>query len=314
MAVFPKPACYLMALTFNFLFVTTQSPPLTPTQGGEKKQKKRIYRGTQRVPACNTPRRAPRGYPAPTTPASFLYIGLVCSYFSFKKGFMPPTEMQLYDEKYFAAQISKSDRKAAWQYGRLLRYGRVAATSHPRLLDAGCGAGPALPFLQSEGFRLTASDFIFFPLLEARKRAPEVPLLNFDLGQGLPFQPATFDVILASEVIEHLTDPALFLAESYRVLAPGGVLLLTTPNLWDIRRGWAVLTGGQWSGYRDPTHINLMDPRRLKRLLLEAGFNSIRLKTGIKPAFSRSIRRFGWRFEVSYPPLIGNGIMVAAYK
>ena len=227
---------------------------------------------------------------------------------------MTQTDQKLYDEKYFVAQISKSDAKAAWQYGRLLRYGGVTAASHPRLLDAGCGAGPALPFLKTEGFRVVGSDFIFFPLLEAHKRAPSVPLLNFDLGQGLPFRDETFDVILASEVIEHLAQPGIFLAEARRVLSTSGVLLLTTPNLWDVRRVWAALTRSQWSGYRDPTHINLMQPRRLAALLHEAGFEKVRWRTGVKPAYSRSIRRFGWRLDLPYPPLIGNGIMAAACK
>lgn len=223
-------------------------------------------------------------------------------------------EPKLYDEKYFAGQISKSDAKAAYQYGKLLRYGGVTARSHPRLLDAGCGAGPALPFLVNAGFEVVASDFIYFPLLEARKRAPSVPLLNCDLGQGLPFVSASFEVILASEVIEHLAKAPLFLSEAHRVLTPGGVLLLTTPNLWDVRRIGAAVTGRPWSGHRDPTHINLMQPRRLHRLLSEVGFSSIRWRTGVKPAFSRSIRRLGWRLEVPYPPFVGNGIMVAAVK
>ncbi len=223
-------------------------------------------------------------------------------------------QLKLYDEKYFAGQISKSEAKAALQYGKLLRYGGVTAASHPRLLDAGCGAGPALRYLQQEGFRLTASDYIFFPLLEARKRTPEVPFLNCDLNQGLPFADGAFDVILASEVIEHLSQDALFLSEVWRVLAPGGALLLTTPNLWDVRRVWAALTRSQWSGYRDPTHINLMHPRRLERLLKQAGFSQIRWRTGIKPAYSRSITKLGWRINLPYPPFIGNGIMAVGYK
>ncbi|HEX2913473.1 MAG TPA: class I SAM-dependent methyltransferase [Chloroflexia bacterium] len=221
---------------------------------------------------------------------------------------------KLYDEKYFAAQISKSDAKAAIQYGKLLRFGGVTAATHPRLLDAGCGAGPALPFLQKQGFRLIGSDFIFYPLLEAQKRAPEVPLLNFDLAQGLPFTDSSFEVILASEVIEHLRDPLYFLQEARRVLASGGVLLLTTPNLWDVRRLGAAITRTTWSGHRDPTHINLMNPRSLSRLMKEAGFERTRWKTGIKPAYSRSIRRLGWGLELPYPPVIGNGLMAAAFK
>lgn len=227
---------------------------------------------------------------------------------------MTQLEPQLYDEKYFAGQISKSDEKAAIQYGNLLKFGKVSAATHPRLLDAGCGAGPSLPFLKNQGFRVIGSDFIYFPLLEAQKRAPGVPLLNCNLDQGLPFADESLDVILASEVIEHLSKDKLFLGEALRALAPGGVLLLTTPNLWDIRRPLAKLTGQTWSGYRDPTHINLLTPRRLAGLLKEAGFSQVRWKTGIKPAYQRSIRRLGLRLALPYPPVIGNGLMAAAVK
>jgi SAM-dependent methyltransferase len=227
---------------------------------------------------------------------------------------MTQLEPKLYDEKYFAGQISKSDEKAAIQYGNLLKFGKVSAATHPRLLDAGCGAGPSLPFLKKQGFRVIGSDFIYFPLLEAQKRAPGVPLLNCNLDQGLPFADESLDVILASEVIEHLSKDKLFLAEALRALAPGGVLLLTTPNLWDIRRPLAKLTGQTWSGYRDPTHINLMTPRRLAGLLKEAGFSQVRWKTGIKPAYQRSIRKLGLRLALPYPPVIGNGLMAAAVK
>jgi 2-polyprenyl-3-methyl-5-hydroxy-6-metoxy-1,4-benzoquinol methylase len=221
---------------------------------------------------------------------------------------------QLYDEKYFAGQISKSDEKAALQYGKLLRYAGVTPVSHPRLLDAGCGAGPALPYLQKQGFDVTASDFIYFPLLEAHKRAPDVPLLNCDLNWGVPFADASFDIILASEVIEHLSRAEVFLADARRVLRPGGVLLLTTPNLWDVRRPLARLTGKTWSGYRDPTHINLLTPARLSNLIKKAGYSRVLWKTGIKPAYSRSVRKLRLRLDLPYPPFIGNGIMVAAFR
>ena len=227
---------------------------------------------------------------------------------------MTQLDQKLYDEKYFAGQISKSAEKAALQYGRLLKFGKVTAATHPRLLDAGCGAGPSLPFLVEQGFKVIGSDFIYYPLLEAQKRAPGVPLLNCNLDQGLPFADGSLDVILASEVIEHLSKDKFFLREVWRTLAPGGVLLLTTPNLWDIRRPLAALTRRTWSGYKDPTHINLMTPRRLANLLNEAGFSQVRWRTGIKPAYQRSVRKLGWRLAIPYPPVIGNGLMASAVK
>lgn len=219
-----------------------------------------------------------------------------------------------YTQEYFANQLSKSDAKAAWQYGQLLRYAGVTAQQHPRFLDAGCGAGPALGVLQKQGFRVTGSDLVLYPLQKARKRAPTAALVNADLRDGLPFAPASFDVILASEVIEHLADAAAFLDECRRVLSTHGCLILTTPNLWDLRRPWASLTGQTWSGYQDPTHINLMTPPRLLKLLHGAAFERVKWKSGVKPWWSRSIRKLNLTLALPYPPLIGNGIMVAAFK
>ena len=217
-----------------------------------------------------------------------------------------------YTEEYFAAQLSKSDAKAAWQYGKLLHYASITARTHPRFLDAGCGAGPALGFLQRKGFKVTGSDLVLYPLQQARLRTPDANLVNADLRYGLPFASNSFDVILASEVIEHLADAESFLAECRRVLATNGCLILTTPNLWDIRRPWSKVRGKVWSGYQDPTHINLMTPKRLATLVKAAGFSSVKWRTGIKPMWSRSIRKLNFSVELPYPPFIGNGIMLAA--
>jgi 2-polyprenyl-3-methyl-5-hydroxy-6-metoxy-1,4-benzoquinol methylase len=219
-----------------------------------------------------------------------------------------------YNEEYFAAQIRKSDAKASWQYGRFLGFAGVSAITHPRFLDAGCGAGPALGFLKEQGFKVYGADFVMYPLQEAKKRTPDVPLVNCNVGKTLPFQSSTFDVVMASEVIEHLEDDLGFLLECRRILSKNGCLILTTPNLWDVRRPLARFSGNTWSGYLDPTHINLLTPARLAKLIKQAGFRHYKWRSGVKPLYMRSVRRFNLRLEVPYPPFIGNGIMLAAYK
>jgi SAM-dependent methyltransferase len=68
--------------------------------------------------------------------------------------------------------------------------------------------------------------------------------LDIDMGV-FPFKDGYFDAVFAGEIIEHLFDPDHFLDEIYRVLRPGGVLVLTTPNLASIHNRIALVFGYQ---------------------------------------------------------------------
>lgn len=169
-------------------------------------------------------------------------------------------------------------------------------------------------YLSSVGYRAYGCDFIFYPLVESRKLAPAAPVVCCDLKQPLPFCDASFDAVLLSEVVEHLHETPAILRECHRLLRRGGYVLITTPNLWDIRRPLAWLTRRTWSGYTDPTHINLFTPARLRRTLSAAGFSDIRLRTGLKPIFLFAPRRLPFKVSLPYPPLIGNGIVAVGRK
>lgn len=226
-------------------------------------------------------------------------------------------EQQHYHDKYFAAQVTKSAAKLDWQYGRLFRFAGLGSRTvgqPTRVYDAGCGAGPALRWLISNHYAAFGSDFIYFPLVTARQLVPQAPVVCADLKSPIPFRDGSFDAVLLSEVIEHLLEVPQILAECLRVLRPGGFVLITTPNLWDVRRPLARLTGKVWSGYQDPTHINLYTPARLRREIAAAGFDRIRLKTGLKPIFVFAPKRLPFKVSLPYPPLIGNGIVLAARK
>jgi len=104
-----------------------------------------------------------------------------------------------------------------------------------RLLDVGCGDGLFLAAIDRElalsqrGWQLCGLDYSRSMLEQARTRP-----YRFDQGnleEGLPYEDATFDLIAAGEVLEHLYDPDRLLAEAHRALRPGGSLLITTPNL-----------------------------------------------------------------------------------
>ncbi len=220
-----------------------------------------------------------------------------------------------YDERYFAAQLSKSDAKVAWQYGRIFSLAGIDfANSRLRVLDVGCGAGPALRFLAARGQDAVGVDLVYYPLAEAQRLVATKGLVQADVGATLPFANDSFDLLLLSEIVEHLPDEQPLLRECYRVLRSQGRVVVTTPNLWDARRRLAPVTGRVWSGDTDPTHCNLFTPARLSAALRRAGFASVRWRTGIKPVRWLSSRRLRMRLAVPYPPAVGNGLLAVGSK
>ena len=220
----------------------------------------------------------------------------------------------MYDESYYQNQLHKSNAKIAWQYGRLLSFAKRKNRSTSRVLDAGCGAGPGLRYLAAAGYRPFGNDLVEFPLRAARELVPEARLTRSDLNSGLPFADNSFDVIILSEVIEHVSQPASVLRECRRALDWEGMLVLTTPNLWDIRRRIYPIFGRVWAGDKDPTHVRLFDPLELRRALESAGFVGVEVRTGFKPLKWISSRRLHVRLAIPYPPLIGNTLVARGLK
>ena len=109
------------------------------------------------------------------------------------------------------------------------------------LLDVSCKEGDVLQSLQSRGFLLRGTNF--------ESSGPDLPGIPIDYGvnllERLPYDDASFDVILLVEVIEHLENHRLALSELARILKPNGVLILTTPNIMRLNSRLHFL----WSGY-----------------------------------------------------------------
>jgi len=87
-------------------------------------------------------------------------------------------------------------------------------------------------------------------------------------AEELPFQSDSFGVIIIKHVVEHLPHPEKAIAELGRLLQPGGLLILSTPNLDSLlkpRKGTA------WIGYQDPTHISLKPPSEWLALIRTTG-------------------------------------------
>ena len=144
-------------------------------------------------------------------------------------------------------------------------------------LDVGCGAGLLAEPLARLGASVTAIDAA--PELIEAARAHAAPQgLKIDYRAGAVEQlDGQFDLVTAMEVIEHVADPASFLTALAARLAPGGLLILSTPNA----TGWSkllMITLGEGLG-RIPkgTHDfgKFIAPDRMKILVGDAGLKCI---------------------------------------
>ena len=102
------------------------------------------------------------------------------------------------------------------------------------LLDDGCGRGELLRAIAPAARVCIGIDPHTDSLAHA---AQEISNLNNTIlaradGFRLPFEDNTFDMVTSSEVIEHVPDPSAYLSEIHRVLKPGGVATVSTPNGW----------------------------------------------------------------------------------
>ena len=153
-----------------------------------------------------------------------------------------------------------------------------------RLLDCGCGPGSVtcdFARILSSG-HVTGIDREESQIERARSRAVSQQLHNatFEVGSiyELPFPDASFDVVFAHAVFEHLSSPAAALAELHRVLAPGGLVALRSPD-WG---GFIVApeTGGLQLAINRYTEIQTANGgdvyvgRKFPGLLRAAGFES----------------------------------------
>ena len=116
------------------------------------------------------------------------------------------------------------------------KFARICALVREQLpatayLDAGCGDGRYLAALAAELPERVAGVDISERILEtARRQAPPGAELRQANLEALPFPDGAFDLVLSTQVIEHVLDPPLATTELARVIRPGGVLVISTDN------------------------------------------------------------------------------------
>lgn len=146
-------------------------------------------------------------------------------------------------------QLIETEHLARYWWATGLAEGR-------RVLDAGCGVGYGTGMLAEAGARETIGLDVASEVVEAAAGAHRAPEFVTGDIHALPFEAGRFDLVVCFEVIEHVDEQDRAIAELARVLAPGGVLAISSPN-----RG--VYPGG------NPHHLHEYVPDELRAALAE---------------------------------------------
>ncbi|MDP2665179.1 MAG: glycosyltransferase [bacterium] len=135
-------------------------------------------------------------------------------------------------------------------------------------VDIGCSDAPVtwnipnVTYVDSEPYEKLASDCRTL----GRTPFPKERFVQVDVGKGLPFTDGQFEVVLATEIFEHVDDPVALLREVARV---GRKIVITIPNEYD----W----DEKWKPFQNPTHVRHYTRKQVEGQLREAGYTGAKL-------------------------------------
>jgi 2-polyprenyl-3-methyl-5-hydroxy-6-metoxy-1,4-benzoquinol methylase len=152
-----------------------------------------------------------------------------------------------------------------------------------RVLDLGAGNGAMCRQLVAAGYSVAGVEPDAQGIAIARSRCPDAPFYQLAVGDApdalLTDHPGGFDVVVSTEVIEHLYSPKQLVAFARAALRENGHLLITTPH-HGYFKNLAISVFNGWDRHADPLrdggHIKLFSRRTMSALLHEGGFKVCR--------------------------------------
>ena len=177
-----------------------------------------------------------------------------------------------------ARKIRRAGKRVSW-WARLSgrsspeRDGGLEWVGQGRLLDFGCGGGNYLRRMADHGWRVTGLDAAVGAVATVQSELG-LPALVGSLPHP-ELEPASFDVVTMWHSLEHVHDPLQTLRDSFRLLIPGGRLVVAVPNRESFA-AWAF--GPAWFGLDLPRHLTHFTPSTLRTMLHVAGFSVDRIE------------------------------------
>lgn len=152
-----------------------------------------------------------------------------------------------------------------------------------RVLDIGCGPGVLCGDFQRRGCQVVGVDLSESGITLARQTFPgcRFELLGVNEVSLDRLGEAPFDLVVSTEVVEHLYAPRQLTRAAYDALRPGGHFIVTTPYHGYLKN-LGIALANHWDVHADPLwdggHVKLFSRRTLGKLLTEAGFRDLRFR------------------------------------
>ena len=175
-------------------------------------------------------------------------------------------ETSEYSADYHQCYEHRREKKLRTARVRLNRIAPLVQVDSPRLLDIGSSVGCVVEAAIERGWDAVGTDVSASAVAFCRQRNLPCRLIS---GNVLPFADNSIDVLTSWHVIEHVADVATTLADWFRVLRPGGVMALETPDASSpiVRR-----RGSRYRKFWAPEHTYTFSPETLSAFLERAGF------------------------------------------
>lgn len=206
----------------------------------------------------------------------------------------------------FASALSRydTDRRVEVLVDEFLGRERLRGA---KVLDVGCGLGDFSQRLADLGAEVTACDLGAGLVDRTRARVGCKAVVADALNLSATFEPESFDIVLSSECIEHTPDPERAVREMMRLVKPGGLLSLSTPNRlwWPVVRLASILKLRPFDGFE-----NFSSWRGLRGQMAEFGLDVIQEKGLHAFPFQFGLHALSRWIDESMQPLRGGMINI----
>jgi SAM-dependent methyltransferase len=187
----------------------------------------------------------------------------------------------------------------------------AAVDARGRLVDVGCGHGHVWPYVRGR-----FSEYIGVDAVDYRPFAGP-RLVRADLEGVLPLGAGAAGTIVAIETIEHLENPRAFVRELARVAAPGGWVVVTTPNQLSALSLATLVSRQRFAAFQDgnyPAHRTALLEVDLRRIAAECGLDRIRISYSLGGRIPLTARHYPPWVAARAPRLLSDTVLLVARR